>query len=285
MRLSELGSAIARCDRRRAALRGRACAAARPRAARRQDRHGRRAVVAARSARDSRRQDSGASAPRPRFARLAGPATRVVDLGGRTVIPGLIDSHLHADPRGADLQHRGQLDRRALAARSARAHRATPRKRMPPGAWLIVAGGWNELQFAERRRPTQAELEAAAPEQSRLRAARLRLGRDDRRRLREARHQQRRRPAGRRHARARRRAADGRDQRRPRRDHRAVRPAAEADVRGAGARHDASSSASSIASGSRASSIPAATTCFRPTTKPCSTSGGAASSRCAWRTA
>jgi hypothetical protein len=34
----------------------------------------------------------------------------------------------------------------------------------PPGAWLIVAGGWNELQFAERRRPTQAELEAAAPD-------------------------------------------------------------------------------------------------------------------------
>src|SRR6185503_5376804 len=35
--------------------------------------------------------------------------------------------------------------------------------RMPPGAWLIVAGGWNELQFTERRRPTQTELEAAAP--------------------------------------------------------------------------------------------------------------------------
>ena len=34
----------------------------------------------------------------------------------------------------------------------------------PPGAWLIVAGGWNEQQFAERRRPTQAELEAAAPD-------------------------------------------------------------------------------------------------------------------------
>ena len=35
--------------------------------------------------------------------------------------------------------------------------------RARPGAWLIVAGGWTERQFAERRRPTQAELEAAAP--------------------------------------------------------------------------------------------------------------------------
>ena len=35
---------------------------------------------------------------------------------------------------------------------------------MTPGSWLIVAGGWNELQFAEKRRPTQAELEAAAPD-------------------------------------------------------------------------------------------------------------------------
>jgi predicted amidohydrolase YtcJ len=34
---------------------------------------------------------------------------------------------------------------------------------MKPGSWLIVAGGWNVDQFKERRRPTQAELTAAAP--------------------------------------------------------------------------------------------------------------------------
>ena len=95
--------------------------------------------------------------------RLAGPATRVVELGGRTVIPGLIDSHLHAVRAALSLQHRGELDRRAVAARSAWRASATAAKRRPPGSWLIVAGGWNELQFAERRRPTQAELEAAAP--------------------------------------------------------------------------------------------------------------------------
>ena len=66
--------------------------------------------------------------------------------------------------RCAVVQHRGQLDRRAVAARSARRGSALPPRSRPPGSWLIVAGGWNELQFAERRRPTQAELEAAAPD-------------------------------------------------------------------------------------------------------------------------
>src|SRR2546428_13120665 len=33
-----------------------------------------------------------------------------------------------------------------------------------PGAWLIVAGGWTEHQFKEARRPTQADLIAAAPD-------------------------------------------------------------------------------------------------------------------------
>ena len=175
--------------------------------------------------------------------RLAGPATRVVDLGGRTVIPGLIDSHLHAVRAALSFSTEvNWIGARSLDEAMARIGAAA--RRRPPGAWLIVAGGWNELQFAERRRPTQAELEAAAPEQSRLRAARLRLGRHDRRRIREARDPQRRRPAGRRHARARRRAAHGRDQRRAGRDHRAVRSAAEADVRASRSRARASSSAS-----------------------------------------
>src|SRR5215831_7960406 len=94
--------------------------------------------------------------------KLAGPSTRVVDLGGRTVIPGLIDSHLHAIR--AALSFTSEVNwigtrslPEALARISAAAHSREP------GAWLIVAGGWNELQFAERRRPTQAELESAAP--------------------------------------------------------------------------------------------------------------------------
>ena len=51
--------------------------------------------------------------------KLAGPNARVIDLQGRTVIPGLIDSHMHAIRAAHDLQHRGELDRRAITDRGA----------------------------------------------------------------------------------------------------------------------------------------------------------------------
>jgi predicted amidohydrolase YtcJ len=94
--------------------------------------------------------------------KLAGAGTRVIDLGGRTAIPGLIDSHLHAIR--AALTFTTEVN--WIGARSldeAMARISTAARARPPGSWIIVAGGWNELQFAERRRPTQAELEAAAP--------------------------------------------------------------------------------------------------------------------------
>lgn len=94
--------------------------------------------------------------------RLAGPGTRLVELGGRTVIPGLIDSHLHAIRAALSFSTEvNWIGARSLTEALARIRAAAERR--PPGAWLIVAGGWNELQFAERRRPTQAELELAAP--------------------------------------------------------------------------------------------------------------------------
>lgn len=93
---------------------------------------------------------------------LAGPATRTVDAGGRTVIPGLIDSHIHAVR--AALTYSTEVNwigAESIAEAMARLREAA---RQRPGAWLIVAGGWTEQQFAEKRRPTQAELVAAAPD-------------------------------------------------------------------------------------------------------------------------
>jgi predicted amidohydrolase YtcJ len=94
--------------------------------------------------------------------KLAGPQTRLIDLQGHTVIPGLIDSHMHAIRAGQTFATEvNWVDAASLAEALARIHEAS--LTMKPGAWLIVAGGWNVAQFQEKRRPTQADLVAAAP--------------------------------------------------------------------------------------------------------------------------
>jgi len=95
--------------------------------------------------------------------KLAGSRTRVIDLQGRTVIPGLIDSHLHAIR--AALSYSTEVHWiGAPSLEEALGRLKDAARRRPPGAWLIVAGGWTERQFAEARRPTQAELVAVAPD-------------------------------------------------------------------------------------------------------------------------
>ena len=95
--------------------------------------------------------------------KLAGRKTRVVDLRGRTVIPGLIDSHIHAIR--AALSYSVEVNwigASSLAGALGRVREAA--RRAKPGDWLIVAGGWTPEQFEEKRRPTQAELADAAGE-------------------------------------------------------------------------------------------------------------------------
>ena len=93
---------------------------------------------------------------------LAGSSTRIIDLGGRTVIPGLIDSHIHAIRAGlgysTEVQWLGVRTLKEAIERLRVAAKAAPR-----GSWLVVAGGWTPRQFREDRRPTQAEIAAAAP--------------------------------------------------------------------------------------------------------------------------
>ena len=94
---------------------------------------------------------------------LQGPATQVVDLHGRTVIPGLNDSHLHLIRGGLNynLELRWEGVPSLVDALRMLKDQAD---RTPTPQWVRVVGGWNEFQFAEKRLPTLDELNKASPD-------------------------------------------------------------------------------------------------------------------------
>ena len=92
---------------------------------------------------------------------LKGPATRVIDLAGRTVIPGLIDNHSHwvRAAEHDELRFDG-VTSRAQALRML-AERVQASK---PGDWIVVLGGWAEDQFTDDPRGfPREELDRIAP--------------------------------------------------------------------------------------------------------------------------
>ncbi len=92
-----------------------------------------------------------------------GAGTTVIDAGGRRVIPGLYDSHLHIIRGGLNYNMELRWDGVPSLADAMRLLREQV-ARTPPGQWVRVVGGFAELQFAERRLPTLDELNAAAPD-------------------------------------------------------------------------------------------------------------------------
>src|SRR6476660_3423485 len=92
-----------------------------------------------------------------------GSDTKVVDLNGRRVIPGLYDSHLHVIRGG--LNYNMELRWEGVPSLSiALAMLREQAARTPAPQWVRVVGGWTEFQFAERRMPTLQEINAAAPD-------------------------------------------------------------------------------------------------------------------------
>jgi len=97
------------------------------------------------------------------IAKLAGSATRRLDLGGRAVIPGLIDNHMHllraATTWARELRFDG-IESRKQAIEMLRARV----KSAGPGEWVYNIGGWAHQQFADDPRPfTREELDQIAP--------------------------------------------------------------------------------------------------------------------------
>ncbi len=94
---------------------------------------------------------------------LRGPKTELIDGKGRTVIPGLNDSHIHTIRGGLNYNMELRWDgvpSLADALRMLKDQAATT----PAPQWVRVVGGWTEFQFAERRMPTLDEINAAAPD-------------------------------------------------------------------------------------------------------------------------
>jgi len=95
--------------------------------------------------------------------RLASENAKLIDLGGRTVIPGLTDGHIHgiraALTFGTEVNWIGVSTLKEALERIRQAG-----KTQKPGSWIVVAGGWTEEQFEEKRRPTAIEVTEAAPD-------------------------------------------------------------------------------------------------------------------------
>ena len=90
-----------------------------------------------------------------------GPSTQIVELRGRTVIPGLIDTHLHqlfAALNGPAVQLLGARSvadvQKAIGERVARTE---------PGKWVMASSGWHESILEEGRMPTRHELDPVSP--------------------------------------------------------------------------------------------------------------------------
>ncbi len=89
--------------------------------------------------------------------------TQVIDAGGRTIIPGLNDSHLHLIRGGLNYNLELRWDGVPSLADALTLLREQAR-RTPPPQWVRVVGGWTEFQFKERRMPTLKEINEAAPD-------------------------------------------------------------------------------------------------------------------------
>ena len=91
---------------------------------------------------------------------LKGPATRVVDAGGRAMIPGLQDAHGHVLGLGEQLS---ELDLRGTTSFAAIAAKVAERARATPADGWIIGRGWDQNDWADNAWPTRTALEAAAP--------------------------------------------------------------------------------------------------------------------------
>jgi predicted amidohydrolase YtcJ len=91
-----------------------------------------------------------------------GTKTKIVNLKGRTVVPGIIDNHNHIILMGNRPGYHTPLEN-AYSIADVQKTYAARAAGIPAGAWITTIGGFNTNQLAELRLPTRAELDAAVP--------------------------------------------------------------------------------------------------------------------------
>jgi len=96
-----------------------------------------------------------------RPARL--PGARVIDLKGRTVIPGVIEGHVHIVSLANRPGYHTILEN-TTSIREIQEALAARRRDVPEGQWITSMGGWHPNQWKEHRHPTRKELDDAVPD-------------------------------------------------------------------------------------------------------------------------
>lgn len=95
--------------------------------------------------------------------KLKNSNTKLVDLQGKVVIPGLNDSHIHLIRGGLNFNMELRWDG-ITSLSDAMAILKEQVARTPPPQWVRVVGGWSEFQFKEKRMPTLDEINAVSKE-------------------------------------------------------------------------------------------------------------------------
>ena len=93
----------------------------------------------------------------------AAPNVQLIDLRGHTVVPGIIEPHVHIVSLANRPGYHTILEN-TTSIREVQEALAARRKDAPEGAWITSMGGWHPNQWAEHRHPTRAELDAAVPD-------------------------------------------------------------------------------------------------------------------------
>ncbi|PVX23797.1 MAG: amidohydrolase, partial [Candidatus Bathyarchaeum sp.] len=92
---------------------------------------------------------------------LIGKDTKVINLQGKTVVPGLIDAHIHVADFGKFLTWIDLKDANSITELQSRLRERV--QKIPTGRW-IIGSGWDQTRFVEKRYPNRFDLDEASPD-------------------------------------------------------------------------------------------------------------------------